>query len=89
MKEKHYNQHPSGIECIDVVKHFDFCIGNVIKYVWRCGLKVHDNEDAKQAEIRDLLKARDYLDYKIAMLRDSNLVPKTDDICDENQSNKP
>jgi hypothetical protein len=34
----HYNQIP-GIECIDVVQHFDFCLGNAIKYVWRAGLK--------------------------------------------------
>lgn len=35
----HYNQHPSGIECIDIVRHHDFNIGNVIKYIWRAGLK--------------------------------------------------
>ena len=35
---KHYNSHPSGVECIDIVRHYDFNIGNVIKYVWRAGL---------------------------------------------------
>jgi hypothetical protein len=35
----HYNALPAGIECIDVVEHFDFVIGNVIKYAWRAGLK--------------------------------------------------
>lgn len=55
----HYNQIP-GIECIDVVKHFDFVLGNVIKYVWRAGLKQSTNK------LEDLEKAKWYLDYAIA-----------------------
>lgn len=35
---QHYNQVP-GVECIDIVEHFDFVLGNVIKYAWRAGLK--------------------------------------------------
>lgn len=31
---KHYNAHPSGIECIAVVEHMNFCLGNAIKYIW-------------------------------------------------------
>jgi hypothetical protein len=54
----HYTSHPSGIECLDVVEHFGFCLGNVIKYVWRADLK----GDA----IEDLRKARVYLDREIA-----------------------
>lgn len=27
------------IECIDVVEHLDFVIGNIVKYAWRAGLK--------------------------------------------------
>ena len=34
----HYNSIP-GIECIDVVEHFNFNLGNAIKYIWRAGLK--------------------------------------------------
>lgn len=34
----HY-QHPSGVECITVVEHFPFNIGNAIKYLWRAGSK--------------------------------------------------
>lgn len=34
----HY-RHPSGVECIDVVEHYGFNIGNAIKYLWRAGLK--------------------------------------------------
>jgi hypothetical protein len=43
---KHYNVLPAkcskcgqGIECIDVVEHLDFLIGNVVKYAWRAGQK--------------------------------------------------
>jgi len=35
----HYTSHPSGVECIQVAEHFDFVIGNIIKYAWRAGLK--------------------------------------------------
>lgn len=35
---RHYNN-INGIECIDVVEHFDFNLGNAIKYIWRAGLK--------------------------------------------------
>lgn len=55
---KHYNSHPSGIECIEVVRHFCFNIGNAIKYLWRAGLK----GDA----IEDLKKARWYIDDEIS-----------------------
>lgn len=46
---KHYNQHPSGIECITVVEWFGFNIGNAIKYLWRAGLKGNAVEDLKKA----------------------------------------
>ena len=36
---KHYTTHPSGVECIDVTEHFNFNIGNAIKYLWRTDLK--------------------------------------------------
>ena len=35
----HYTNHPSGIECIQITEHYDFVIGNIIKYAWRAGLK--------------------------------------------------
>lgn len=47
----HYNQHPAGIECIDVVEHYNFNLGNAIKYIWRAGLKSQNTiEDLKKAE---------------------------------------
>lgn len=46
----HYNAHPAGIECIDVVEHLNFNIGNAIKYLWRAGLKTADpTEDLRKA----------------------------------------
>ena len=58
----HYTSHPSGVECIQVVEHMSFCIGNVIKYLWRSGLK----EGAPN--LQDLKKARWYLDREIQRL---------------------
>lgn len=45
----HYTSHPSGVECIDVVKHLPFALANVIKYVWRFNLK-NGLEDLKKAQ---------------------------------------
>jgi hypothetical protein len=44
----HYNKHPSGVECIEVVEHMGFCLGNAIKYIWRADLK-NGTEDLKKA----------------------------------------
>jgi hypothetical protein len=54
---KHYNSHPSGVECIDVVEHFTFNVGNAVKYLWRAGLKSN--------LLEDLYKARWYIDREI------------------------
>ena len=45
----HYNNHPSGVECIDVTQHMNFCLGNAIKYIWRADLKHNAIEDLKKA----------------------------------------
>ena len=45
---KHYTNHPSGIECIQVTEHMNFCLGNAIKYLWRADLK-NRVEDLKKA----------------------------------------
>lgn len=57
----HYTSHPSGVECIKIVEHFNFCIGGAIKYLWRCHYK-HDTP------IQDLKKARWLLDREIKRL---------------------
>jgi hypothetical protein len=48
----------ADIECIDVVEHMIFNLGNVVKYVWRV--------DSKDEPIENLKKARQYLDFEIA-----------------------
>ena len=60
----HYNSHPSGIECIQVVEHMSFNIGNAIKYLWRAGLK----DTTKKGEIQDLKKAVWYINREIGIL---------------------
>lgn len=53
---KHYNSHPSGIEAILIAEHMNFCLGNVLKYIFRADLK---------GGIEDLKKAAWYLDREI------------------------
>lgn len=65
---EHYNRHPSGVECIDIVEHMTFNTGNAVKYAWRAGLK--PGSDA----ITDLRKARWYLDREIARLEKEDVV---------------
>lgn len=55
---KHYNAHPSGIECIRVVEHMTFNLGNAVKYIWRAGLKSTD-------PVQDMRKAIQYLEFEI------------------------
>lgn len=47
---KHYTNHPSGVECIQVTEHMGFNLGNAVKYIWRCDLKLDAIEDLKKAE---------------------------------------
>lgn len=58
--EGYYNEY--GVECLDIIKKkldvdgfCDFCLGNVIKYIYRCGIKPNTNP------MDDLKKARSYL----------------------------
>lgn len=64
----HYTGHPSGIECIDITEHYDFCVGNAIKYLWRAGLKKEAGISDKEKEIEDLKKALYYINRKIKQL---------------------
>ena len=45
----HYTKHPSGIECIVITEHMNFCLGNAIKYIWRSEFKGNQKEDLKKA----------------------------------------
>ena len=46
---KHYNENPSGVECIDVIQHMNWCCGSAIKYIWRADHKNNDIEDLEKA----------------------------------------
>lgn len=70
----HYTSHPSGIECIEITRHYCFSIGNAIKYLWRAGLKKEMGIEDKQKEIEDLEKAIWYIKDRIAQLRKSSRV---------------
>lgn len=60
----HYTKHPSGVECIQITEHMNFCRGNAIKYIWRAG--------EKGSEIEDLKKAAWYIQREIKRLEKSN-----------------
>ena len=57
-----------GIEVIDITRHMDFDLGNVIKYVIRQGHKSEEGMSDAEKALEDLLKARWYLNDKIKML---------------------
>ena len=58
----HYTSHPSGIECIQVTQHMNFCVGNAVKYLWRAGLK-------GDGRIQDLEKSAWYINQEIERLK--------------------
>lgn len=56
----HYNSHPKGIECIDVIEdgpHHN--INTAIKYLWRV------NWGGKWDDLEDLAKAKWYIEREI------------------------
>ena len=55
----HYRSNPSGVECIEVTQHMNFCLGNAMKYLWRCGLK------RTEKPVVDLKKAVWYINIRI------------------------
>jgi hypothetical protein len=64
----HYTSHPSGVECIQITRHMNFCCGNVIKYLWRLGLK---DAAIEGKTLQDLEKARQYLDFEIERVKEA------------------
>jgi len=57
---KHYNSHPSGVECIEVTRHMSFNLGNAVKYLWR-----HKHKNG----IEDLEKAIWYITDEIKLIK--------------------
>ena len=64
----YYNKHPSGIECIEIVRHHNFNVGNAIKYLWRQGLKTEEGMSDTVKQIEDLKKAIWYITDEIGRL---------------------
>jgi hypothetical protein len=62
----HYSAHPSGVECIRIAEHYNFCVGNAIKYLWRAGLK--EGTDP----VEDLKKAAWYVNREIERIENAN-----------------
>lgn len=58
---KHYTVHPSGVECIQITEHMNFCLGNAMKYIWRAG-------DKHETPLEDLKKAKWYIEREIQRL---------------------
>jgi hypothetical protein len=64
----HYNSHPSGVECIDIIEPFPHNVGAAIKYLWRAGLK------PGSGTLVDLRKAGWYIQREIERVS-KGLVP--------------
>jgi hypothetical protein len=47
---KHYTEHKSGVECIAITEHMNFCLGSAIKYIWRADLKGDVISDLRKAQ---------------------------------------
>jgi hypothetical protein len=68
----HYTSDPSGVECIQITEHRNFCVGNAMKYMWRAGLK----GDTLAKQLEDLKKARWYITREIERLeKEANAAP--------------
>lgn len=65
---RHYNEHPSGVECIDVVEGLTFNMGNAIKYLWRAGLKESEPPG------KDFDKAVWYVRREVALIKETGVV---------------
>lgn len=53
----HYRSHESGVECIDLARWLNFCLGSSWKYLWRAGLK--------GSALEDLGKARQFIEFEL------------------------
>lgn len=76
-RPKHYTSHPSGIECIRVTEHMNFCLGNAVKYIWRA--------DEKDNDLEDLKKAAWYIAREIER-REKKLIQSAENICKPSKS---
>lgn len=78
---QHYNQHPAGVECIDVIRHYAFDIGCAIKYLWRAGLKKEPGKEDADKEMEDLAKAIWYINDFLTKETSFTRTEKIPDMC--------
>lgn len=64
-----YYMLPNGIECFDVVRHFNYNRGTAIAYIWRSEKNVEDGLTPRQKAIEDLQKAVVHLNNEIRELQ--------------------
>lgn len=62
---KHYTDTPFGLEVIDITEHYNFCIGNALKYIMRAGLKCEKGMTQEEKMMEDLGKAVWYLNREM------------------------
>jgi hypothetical protein len=58
-----YNNHPSGIEAIELIEHLPANLSHAFKYIWRCGLK------QSSTPLRDLQSALWYVEREQKRVR--------------------
>lgn len=68
---KHYNSHPSGVECITVTEYMTFNVGNAVKYLWRAD---HKNG------LEDLRKAAWYVSREVQRLEGATAKKASPDV---------
>lgn len=56
-----YNNHPSGVEAVEICRHMNFNLGSAFKYVLRRGEKVEAGMERGEAVLKDLKKALWYV----------------------------
>lgn len=66
----YYINTPFGLEVIEITKHYDFCTGNALKYIFRHGKKVYDGLSVKDSAIKDLRKAIQNLEFRIKVIEE-------------------
>ena len=62
----HYNNHPSGVECIEIVEHMPYNIGNAVAYLWRY-------QDKHEDPTLDLKKAMWHIQREIEKIENARL----------------
>ena len=58
------------MQVLDITRYLDNNTGNVVKYVCRAGRKIEGDNSPLEMKLKDLLKAREYLDDEIRLVQE-------------------